>query len=195
MKRLAQPKDDMVEELTDEKRITKLTKSSAYPEISKEMREQSISKAIRFQSDLLANAYQRGRIDLRNTDEVMMQTVAYMRACEETATVPTMMQLSAAFGLSRQAMNTFIQKYSEHPTAQFLVSVRTAFASTIASLSLTKSLDAATSIFLLKNSNQMLSDSPPQEICEEPIPEEEITAKELAQQFKDIYDQSKLGKK
>lgn len=157
MQRKAQPADEMAAELKAE-RGGKLYKGN-YKQISDELKRESLEQNISQQIHILQKAYQRGKIDLENTEEVRAQAIVFMEACKTAAVFPTMMAFAASLGLSRQRVYAFIQSHPPtHPTVELLDSLRTSWAAILAQQGLTRQTSEPVTIFLLKNSGQGLVD-------------------------------------
>lgn len=160
MERRSKPTADIIAELAgeSEKKIYKGGNRPTYGEVSAELKQEAISNAVSAQRKILNSVYERGKVDLRHTDEVRAQADAYLEACEQTGTVPTLLGLSAALGVSRSRVYYFCQQNPNHETAMFIETFRTVSAAVIAQGALSRTLDNSTSIFLLKNSGQQLAD-------------------------------------
>ena len=190
MERRARPAEDMAQDMATSPH-TKLYKSGSrptYTEVSAELKQEQIAAAVRAQREILKTTHDRGKVDLNDTDAVQLQTDEYLRACEMTGTIPTLLGLSASLGISRQRVYKFIQQNERHPTAEFLESFRTAAAAVLAQGALTRTLDNSTSIFLLKNSGQNLADRHETELEVKPYNPlgPELTAEEIREKWKDI---------
>lgn len=137
----------------------KLYKSKpTYGEVSDALKKENLQNAVAAQRSILQESHRRGRVDLNDTEAVKAQSLEYMRACEIAGTFPTMLSFSAALGISRQRLYRYISENPYSATTEYLDQLRSSWASIIAQMSLTRQADAATSIFLLKNSGQGLSD-------------------------------------
>ena len=110
------------------------------------------------QREALQRAFKRGRVDLRNADEVRAQGNQYLIACEQSGCAPSLMGFAVALGLSRARIYKFCAEHPTSETANYISAFQSAVASILAECSLTRALDNSTSIFLLKNSGQELAD-------------------------------------
>jgi len=138
--------------------IREKEKSKSYPELSAAQRKDSISKIVsQHRTDFQKNT-RRHRVDLRDPNAVEVEIASYMQTCEESGLIPTFMGLAASMGFSRIALYQYLYKHAESESAKLLDNFRTASASIIATASLSRATDCATSIFLLKNSGQGLTD-------------------------------------
>lgn len=125
-----------------------MEKNKLYPEIARQEKAEMISADIRFKREMLAAA---SRIDLKNLKVVTERTQEYLSACEAAATIPTFIGLATAFGMSRQNLYSFLSTHAGSPSAEYLEVVRDVLADSLVTASLTRTTDAATSIFILKN--------------------------------------------
>lgn len=129
-----------------------------YGEVSDALKKENLQNAVAAQRAVLQAAYSRGRVDLNNVQEVQAQAMEFMEACESAGVFPTMLSFSAALGISRQRLYAYIAENPHSATTEYLDQLRSSWAAIIAQMSLTRQADAATSIFLLKNSGQGLTD-------------------------------------
>lgn len=132
-------------------------KSQAYPEIAADVKKSLIASAIAQQREALTHYNQ--RIDLTSMPQVQAAVEEYMQSCEQYGTLPTVLGLAAFMGYSRRNLYAFLTHHSESETAQYLDNFRSASAAIIAQASAARTIDNATSIFLLKNSGQGLADT------------------------------------
>lgn len=99
----------------------------------------------------LAAAATSKRIALDEIDEVKCRTLAYLKACEEAAIIPSMSGLARSFGMTRRALELCIERQSPAPAAEWLALVKDAFADVLAESALRKTCDSITGIFLMKS--------------------------------------------
>lgn len=125
-----------------------MEKNKLYPTVAREEKAEMISADIKFKREMLAAA---SRIDLNDLKAVTERTQGYLSACEVAATIPTFIGLAAAFGMSRQNLYQFLSTHAGSPSAEYLEVVRDVLADSLITASLTRTTDAATSIFILKN--------------------------------------------
>lgn len=144
---------EMTEQMEEAKKGNRL-----YNEISSQLKAEQLSAIIGQQMELLAGVRKDGRIDLHNLEAVQATAERYLRSCQLAGIVPTMMALSAALGYSRKGLWQFISNNPESPSGRYLDTLRTVFASILASAGLSRNCSEAVSIFLLKNSGQGLVD-------------------------------------
>ncbi len=100
-----------------------------------------------------------------------------------------MLGFASALGVSRQYLYAYIQRNQNTPTCEYLDRLRSSWASIIAQASLIKASDNATSIFLLKNSGQGLTDKVEVEAVKKEQPlGEMMTPEEIASRYRDMVD-------
>ena len=94
----------------------------------------------------------KGKVDLNDLEDVKQRTFAYLEACAQTATFPSVMGLAAVgFGISRRTLNKYIANHPESASAEFLLEAKDVFADTLTNAALQRNADAASVIFQLKN--------------------------------------------
>lgn len=176
----------MAVQLQTEKRGKLYGSNPKYPEVAAEVKAEALQSSIAHQRSILEAAYQRGRIDLNDTETVKAQAMEFMRACEDACVFPTMLSFSACLGVSRQRVYRYIAENPRSDTTAFLDQLRSSWAAIIAQAALSKMADGPTSIFLLKNSGQNLTDRQELELSQKPadplgdIDEEAIKAEMIA---------------
>lgn len=112
--------------------------------------EQRLSDIIGEKMLMLAQARERGRIDLQNIDDVEAATMLYFESCRKKGNPPNFEGLAAWLGYSRQNLY-YIIKSRNDDVSEFLDNCRTLFADIIQTASSKRLLDNATSIFILKS--------------------------------------------
>lgn len=90
------------------------------------------------------------KIDIRNVEAVKSVVKAYMLSCYNAGSVPSKSGTCRAMGLSRQAVDSFLSKNSNHPSAEFLRVTFDAEAELLSHAALSNSTNMVLSIFLLK---------------------------------------------
>lgn len=90
------------------------------------------------------------RLSLTETDEIKARTLAYVKACEEAAVLPSISGLARSFGMTRRALQICIETHSPAATAEWLEVAKDAFSDVLAEASLRNSCNNITSIFILK---------------------------------------------
>ena len=111
------PVDAMAAELAAQK--SGRGRSRIYKEISDEHRAELVSADIRRKADALAE--QKGRVDLSDISQVKARAQAYLTACAEAGTFPSILGLSAlGFGCSRQWVNDYLRTNPNSESAQYI---------------------------------------------------------------------------
>lgn len=155
---------------------------NSYPEISAEQKRQMIAAAVAQQREALRNFD--NRVDLRSMPQVQQRVEEYMQSCESYGTIPTMLGLAAYMGYSRRNLYAYIANHFDTDTAQYLDNFRSVSAAIIAQASANRTIDNATSIFLLKNSGQGLADSTQVEITRGIDPEPVTRAADIVEKWR-----------
>lgn len=160
-------------------------KAKSYPEISAQQKQEIIESAVRQQMQALKRG--KDRVDLRDAAAVEDRIAEYMEGCAQYGSVPTLLGLAAFCGYSRANLYAYILHHAETESAKLLDNFRNASAAIIAQASLGRTLDNATSIFLLKNCGQGLNDREQIEVTRGIDPtEHKRTAAEIAKMYEGI---------
>ena len=173
--------EQAIVEAMENNKLYKARKSNSYPEIAADVKKSQIAAAIAQQREALAN-YER-RVDLHSMAEVKEAVDGYMQSCERYGTLPTFLGLAAFCGYSRRALYVFLSNHEDEETARYLDNFRSASAAIIAQASAARTVDNATSIFLLKNSGQGLTDTSNIEITRGIDPAPRATAAEIMAKY------------
>ena len=96
----------------------------------------------------------RGRVDLRDTQEVQARTLEYVQACELAGLLPGLSGLCGySLHCSRQWLHKFKRDNPRHETSLFLDRVGELFADCISNAALAGASNAIMSLFILKNNH------------------------------------------
>lgn len=96
----------------------------------------------------------RGRVDLRDTQEVQARTLEYVQACELAGLLPGLSGLCGySLHCSRQWLHKFKRENPRHETTLFLERVGELFADCISNAALAGASNAVMSLFILKNNH------------------------------------------
>lgn len=151
--------EEMAEQLAESKQGNRLYKSKpAYNEISAELRQQAIANAIDQVRTNLRIAKKRGRVNLDDVEELRAAADKYMTSCMLSGAIPSMLDFCPSLGHSRQGVYHYISTHGNKASAQFLDSLRSAWAGIYMQLGMTRTCSEATAIFILKNCGQGLAD-------------------------------------
>lgn len=161
---VAQPTESKLYKIRD--------KAKSYPEISAQQKHDIIASIVAQHRQALTKNSNRTRVDLTDAAAVEAEIEDYLHACEEYGQVPTLLGLSVSMGYSRRNLYTYMANHAETESAKLIDNFRSASASIIAQASMGRTLDNATSIFLLKNCGQGLNDKQEVEITRglDPVP-------------------------
>lgn len=138
-----------IETISAELKERKRGKPGLYCEINNEQKIDAIRADVSFKRESLMA--QRQKVNLDSVADVRKRTDDFLRACEDAAVVPTFLGLCVSFGYSREGLYRYLRVHSNSETAQFIELVRETLADALIASSLTRTTDAATSIFALKN--------------------------------------------
>ena len=160
-------------------------KAKSYPEISAQQKQELIENAVRQQMQALKRG--KSRVDLRDAAALEERIAEYMESCASFGSVPTFLGLAAYCGYSRNNLYAYLYHHEETESAKLLDNFRTVSATIIAQASLSRTLDNATSIFLLKNCGQGLNDRTEVEVTRGLDPtERRSTAAEIVKRYEGI---------
>ena len=184
---------EMSAQLVEAYKDSKLMANVASKEISEQMRQERISASVEQKRQMMMRLAERGKVDLTNFEEVQYEVEAYLESSKLAGVLPNFLGLSAAFGYTRRNLSKLIEpgktinnRMITREVSDYLHAVRTAFAATMAEASLNRFVSEPTAIFLLKNTEQGLTDR--QEVTlqtSDPF-DESKTAAEIKEQYKDI---------
>lgn len=141
----AQTFSEMVETGQERRKTSKLYKAE-----SAEFVDDRLTALISKTTAELAGAATAEPVGLRDTDEVKRRTVLYLKACEETATFPSVSGLARSMGLTRRAIYRCIERRSPSATAEWLELVRDTFSDILSESALRNNCNSITAIFLQK---------------------------------------------
>ena len=133
-------------------------KAKSYPEISAAQKHDIIANTVAQHREAFQRNSKRDRVDLRDAKAVEIEIESYLTDCERYGQLPTLMGLACYMGYSRINLYFYLSHHGETESAQLLDNFRSLCASILSQASLSRTTDNATSIFLLKNSGQALSD-------------------------------------
>lgn len=138
-------------DLTNTLAQRKKDKPKIYREIADEAKAAIISADVAFKRQNLTMASQQPKVDLNDVDAVKDRTDIFLASCEAASVVPTFLGLAVSFGYTREGLYKFLRTNRHTQAAQYIELVREVLADAMINASLTRTTDAATSIFALKN--------------------------------------------
>lgn len=90
------------------------------------------------------------KANLRDTEQIKRICIAYVASCAKAGVIPTKIGLARALGMSRRAVDYFMERHPEHETAQVLELVFDAFAEALSTAALAGSVQQVFAIFVSK---------------------------------------------
>lgn len=90
------------------------------------------------------------KINMRDTKTVRIVAAQYVDACRTVGTIPNKIGLCRAMGISRQAVDSFMNMNPAHPTTEFLEIVLDSFAEILSNSALVGASNMVMSIFITK---------------------------------------------
>lgn len=150
-KRSMKPVDEMTTELKahrDQSGYTRKVYKAEADDHKAELLQGDIANRIA----ALQESDQRGQIDFTNVPMVKRRAYEYLTACEQAAVFPSVMGLAVhGFGVSRQALNQYLQKNPNTEAALFISMVKDTMADILTNAALYRNADPVSAIFQLKN--------------------------------------------
>lgn len=131
----------------------KKPKNSFYKGQSDEHRADEISRKLTTRMDMLKTApVERNGSIFHDMEEVQKRTFEYLEACNKAGVLPTSLGLSGfAFGVSRQAMDRYLNSHDDEVTRWIEVVKDCINADMLLDMALSNQINAIMSIFALKN--------------------------------------------
>ena len=137
----------------------------------------------------LQESDQREQIDFSDIGMVKRRAYEYLTACEQAAVFPSVMGLAVhGYGISRQALNQYLQRNPNSEAALFISKVKDTMADILTNAALYRNADPVSAIFQLKNHfehSDKLQVEPVQ--MQSPLGSE-ISAAELAERYQDLVE-------
>lgn len=128
------------------------SKAKIYKVESDQHRDEVISGDILNKLAQLQKLDGRQKMNWADLDLVKERVYAYLTACAEASTVPTVTGLaSLGFGVSRQALNFYMSNHPGTDTTEYLETVKDTIASIVQEEALKNQLNPVMTIFTLKN--------------------------------------------
>lgn len=181
-----QTAEEMAAQMSPEGNRLYNPKKGNYAEVSAQVKAEMLDAVIDQQIALLHRCKVRGRVDLNNVDEVEACAVEYMQACKLAGVFPSLMGFAASTGYSRKHLYEFIRNNPNKLSAQYLDSLRSAWAAVIQEMGLRRAASEAVTIFLLKNCGQGLADHTEYDITARRDDTIELTVEQIMEKYKDL---------
>lgn len=124
--------------------------SKLYRAQSAEFVDERLSALIARTSKELAEIADKEPVSLTNTQRVKERTMLYLKACEESSCIPSIVGLATSMGLSRQAIYDCIWRGSPRATAEWLELCRDTFSNVLSESALRNDCNGVVAIFLQK---------------------------------------------
>lgn len=135
---------------TDEMKtaLVELKASRKTPNVSYEVISAEIGAAV----EALHQSIIQGRVNLNDTDLVIVRTEEYFSSCSAAGIFPSVMGLSVyGYGLSNGTLSTWLKNHPSHPTSEYINMIKDAMADILTNASLNNSANVIQAIFQLKN--------------------------------------------
>lgn len=128
------------------------------------------------------------RLQYDRTEAIKEQTLLYVRACADTATLPSFSGLCRALGYTTEGINRRLRENPLHPTSEWLTMAHDSFADALDDAALRGDVNPVVGIFTLKARSGWRDT-----ISIEPVPPqtpigEAVRAEALAEKYIDIFD-------
>ena len=178
--------DDMTEALTEKKNRNGYN-SKMYKAQSDEHKAEQLSKLVAKATTGLNNYQSRVTIDFTDIESVKQRTEAYLTACGNSGTFPTMQGLAVyGYGMSRQYLNSYLASNPSTSATKYINMVRDAIADITVNSALFNNADATMSIFVLKNNHSFTDhiEIQPTQVEDKP----KLSAEEIAERYRDILE-------
>lgn len=149
---------------------------------------QALREDIAIKIEQLEAVNGRQKVDWQDLNLVKERTIAYFRACEKAACIPSVMGLAVyGFGVDRGTLNEFIRRYPETNSARFLLAVKDVIADVLTNAALNRRIDNVMSIFQLKNGHGFRDSVEIQAATETPI-HSSMSPEDIEAQLADLPD-------
>ena len=166
----------------------KLAKKGAqYSEVSAELKAATIRAALLEGQELRKR--NPDKIDISDLGAVKRAAEAYETSCAQVGVIPSFIGLCAVLNVSRQWLYDYCARNPRSDTAQYLDTLRHAWAAIRQQLAELRLTSEAVSIFMLKNAKLGLTDKAEVEISQNRGPFddwERLTPEELEKKYADI---------
>lgn len=136
------------------------------PKETQQIRKAAVQDVLLAQTDLLRKADK--KISLEDTESVRQAMTEFIQNCSNVGIVPNIEGLAARLGQSKAWVYKFLQECPEHPSSRLIDQARLLWASARQGLAERGLLDAAMSIFVLKNSGLNFADKHEVDMAVEP---------------------------
>lgn len=182
---------EMTEELAIEKSKNGYTQrlyKSNYKAVSDEHKNEVLTADIMQRVQDLKQSKGKQRVDFNNLEDVEQRTYDYFEACAAAGVYPSVMGLAVhGFGISRQALNQYINAHPHTPQTDFILKAKDMMADILTNESLKNNANAVQVIFQLKNHFEHSDKIELQPVQEDPLgPMRD--PKEISEKYGFLYD-------
>ncbi|MCI9257745.1 terminase small subunit [Acutalibacter sp.] len=149
--RSLKPVDEMATELAAHKTRDGCTQK-IYKAAADEHKGEQLQADLENRIAALHEAEKQDKIDFNDLEQVKRRAYDYLEACKQAAVFPSVMGLAVhGFGISRQALNQYLQRNPYSPSSEFINKIRDMMADILSNAALYRNADAVSVIFQLKN--------------------------------------------
>lgn len=128
-----------------------LGNTSHLKSLAKDIQPEKLQKIISDNNELLELSIEQKKIDIRDIEQVIPRTKAYLHFCEDRSISPTMKGLANFFGYSERGLNMVIRQGTE--TGEFLEKVRDRIKDNLEQAALTNAVNNISAMFVLKTTH------------------------------------------
>ena len=111
-------------EKTKNDQLTKYPGKSTYRRDNSEHSKHEIQKMLNLSIAEMADYGTKEPVKMEDTETIKARTILYLKCCQETATMPSMIGLCRSIGYTDRAARYWRRKHADHPTALWLESFR-----------------------------------------------------------------------
>lgn len=183
---------EMAEELAIEKGKSgyteKLYKGSNYKVVSDEHKHEMLAADIMQRVQDLRSSEKQTKVNFNSLEDVEQRTYDYFEACAAAGVYPSVMGLAVhGYGISRQALNQYLQRNAQTPQAEFILKAKDMMADILTNESLKNNANAVQVIFQLKNHFEHSDRVEIQPVQPDSLGERRSPA-EIMERYKDLLD-------
>lgn len=145
--------DEMVVTMTKAKsdQLSKHRGQSTYRQANSEHSQSEIRKMVSRSLADMVDYGSKEAVRMEDTDTIRERTILYLKCCQETATVPSMIGLCRSLGYTDRAARYWRSKHANHPTALWLESFAEMCAECLSQAALQGNIQPIVGIFILKS--------------------------------------------
>lgn len=129
-------------EKTKNDQLSKYPGKSTYRRDNSEHSKHEIQKMLSLSIAEMADYGTKQPVRMEDTETIKTRTILYLKCCQETATIPSMIGLCRSIGYTDRAARYWRRKHADHPTALWLESFAELCAECLAQSSLQGNVNA-----------------------------------------------------